>query len=158
MKKHSIIACLLLAFALFLTAHVQAGGFNFWNTKPKVLQPVNGKLEINLAEISDGEAHHFSVRSSNGTLVDFFTLKSRDGVVRAAMDACDICFRAGKGYTQEGDYMVCKNCGQKFASHKINEIKGGCNPAPLNRKIVGDKLVITMADIDANSWYFKHRK
>jgi hypothetical protein len=23
--------------------------------------------------------------------------------------------------------MVCKNCGQKFASNKINVIKGGCN-------------------------------
>ena len=29
--------------------------------------------------------------------------------------------------------MVCNNCGQKFSSDLINEIKGGCNPAPLER-------------------------
>ena len=52
----------------------------------------------------------------------------------------------------------CKNCGQKFASNKINVIKGGCNPAPLNRTVVGDKLVIQMRDINMNSWYMKYRQ
>jgi len=91
-------------------------------------------------------------------MVDFFVLKSSDGIIRAAIDSCDVCYRSGLGYYQEGDYMVCKNCGQKFASAKINEIKGGCNPAPLNRTVVGDKLVINMSDINLNSWYMKYRK
>jgi uncharacterized membrane protein len=51
--------------------------------------------------------------------------------------------------------MVCNNCGQRFPSVKINEIKGGCNPAPLNRKVVGDKLVIKVADIiEGGDLYF----
>jgi uncharacterized membrane protein len=46
----------------------------------------------------------------------------------------------------------------RFASAKINEVKGGCNPAPLTRTIEGDKVVIAMADIDRNSWYCKFKK
>ncbi len=157
MKKTSILILVLL-ISLGMSNHVVAGKFNFWNKKPSMLEPVEGFLQIPLAGISDGEAHHFRVKAQDGTMVHFFTLRSRDGVIRAAMDACDVCYRSGKGYTQDGDYMVCNNCGQKFASNKINVIKGGCNPAPLHRKIEGDNLVIAMTDIEANSWYFQYRK
>jgi len=122
------------------------------------ITPTNGKIEIPVAGISDGKAHHFQVKSDDGTMVSFFVLKSADGVLRAAIDSCDVCYRSGLGYYQEGDKMVCKNCGQKFASSKINDIKGGCNPAPLERTVVGDKLVITMRDINMNSWYMKYRQ
>jgi uncharacterized membrane protein len=108
------------------------------------LTPTNGQLEIPIAGISDGKSHHFQVKAADGTMVTFFVLKSADGVLRAAIDA--------------GDKMVCKNCGQKFTSNKINVIKGGCNPAPLNREVVGDKLVINMRDINMNSWYMKYRQ
>ena len=123
-----------------------------------LLTPTNGKLEIPVAGISDGRAHHYQVKSQDGTMVTFFVLKSADGILRAAIDACDVCYRSGLGYYQEGDNMVCKNCGQKFASNRINDIKGGCNPAPLNRNVVGDKLVIDMRDININSWYMKYRQ
>ncbi len=123
-----------------------------------LISPNNGKLEIPIADISDHEAHHFQVRSTDGTMVTFFVLKSADGILRAAIDSCDVCYRSGLGYYQDGDNMVCKNCGQKFASNKINVIKGGCNPAPLNRTVVGDKLVINMRDVDMNSWYMKYRQ
>ena len=122
------------------------------------LTPTNGQLKIPVAGINDGKAHHFQVKADDGTMVTFFVLKSADGVIRAAIDACDVCYRSGLGYYQDGDFMVCKNCGQRFASNKINVIKGGCNPAPLNRTIVGDNLVINMTDIGMNSWYMKYRK
>ena len=123
-----------------------------------LLNPTNGQLEIPVAGINDGKAHHFQVKASDGNMVTFFVLKSADGVIRAAIDACDVCYRSGLGYYQDGDFMVCKNCGQRFASNKINVIKGGCNPAPLNREVVGDKLVIQMRDVDMNSWYMKYRQ
>ena len=50
--------------------------------------------------------------------------------------------------------MVCMNCGRRFASVKINEVKGGCNPAPLKRTVVGDQLVVQVEDILSGSGYF----
>ena len=122
-----------------------------------LLKPVAGQLQIPLAKVSDGRAHHYQVKADDGTMVSFFILKSNDGVVRAAIDSCDVCYKAGKGYYQEGDFMVCENCGQKFASSRINVVKGGCNPAPLNRVVKGNKLIVEMKDINANKWYMQYR-
>jgi hypothetical protein len=149
---------LMLILALGLTGCSGSSGGKGGGLTGGLITPTNGQLEIPIAGINDGKAHHFTVKAGDGTMVTFFVLKSADGVIRAAIDACDVCYRSGLGYYQEGDNMVCKNCGQKFASNKINVIKGGCNPAPLNRTVVGDKLVINMKDIGMNSWYMKYRK
>ncbi len=155
-KNLAITTILLLCLALVLN------GCSSATSSPSksggLVTPTNGKIEIPVADINDGKAHHFQVKSDDGTMVTFFVLKSADGVLRAAIDACDVCYRSGLGYYQEGDNMVCKNCGQKFASNKINEIKGGCNPAPLDRTVTGDMLVIQMKDINMNSWYMKYRQ
>ena len=113
----------------------------------------NGEVRIDLADISDGKAHYFSMDSNKGK-VDFFVVKSVDGVMRAAFDACDVCYKSKKGYRQEGDMMVCNNCNMKFRTDQINHVKGGCNPAPLNRRIDGKQIVITGQDIAAGAWYF----
>ncbi|MBW2709293.1 MAG: DUF2318 domain-containing protein [Deltaproteobacteria bacterium] len=102
----------------------------------------------------EGKAKHFEFRADNNVTIKYFVLKSSDGVIRAAFDACDVCWPSGKGYYQEQDAMVCRNCGKRFSSVKINEVKGGCNPAPLNRKIDGDNLVIQVADILGGKSYF----
>jgi uncharacterized membrane protein len=107
---------------------------------------------------ADGKAKHFDFRGDNGITVKYFVLKSSDGVIRAAFDACDVCWPSGKGYYQEQDNMVCRNCGRRFASVKINVVKGGCNPAPLSRKIDSDNLVIQVADILAGQSYFDFRR
>jgi len=132
--------------------------FSFWGNKPESLTPKNGILQIPIAEITDGKAHFFEVKAHDGITVSFFVIKSSDGVIRAAIDACDVCYRSGKGYVQKGDFMVCTNCGRKFASTKINEVKGGCNPAPLKRKVSDKNLIIEMKDINENSWYCKYKR
>lgn len=86
--------------------------------------------------------------------IRYFVLKSSDGILRAAFDACDICWRSGKGYYQDGDDMVCTNCGQRFSSVLINEVRGGCNPEPLARNISGENLVIRVEDILKGRKYF----
>lgn len=131
--------------------------FSFFGSKFKTLEPENGTLRIPVDEINDGNAHFFKTRAANGTMVAFFALKSKDGVIRSAIDACDVCYRSGKGYVQDGDFMVCENCKMRFQSSRINVAKGGCNPAPLERNIQGSYLVINMADINKNSWYCKYK-
>ena len=151
---------------LLVVAVVVIGGLAFYlfqtgfNSKPQArtpaIQPEVSATEVSfpLQAFGDGQAQYFQYPVGNGITVRFFIIMSSDGVVRAAYDACDVCWREGKGYYQDGDFMVCRNCGQRFASVKVNEIKGGCNPAPLNRTIVGDKLVIKIADIMQGNQYF----
>ncbi len=142
----------------FITVGMVVSGFSFTFSGPdfKLLTPQNKELRIPTKDVSDGEAHYFKVKADD-LMVSFFVLMSKDGILRAAIDSCDVCYRSGKGYIQEGDFMVCTNCGKRFASNRINDVKGGCNPAPLNRTIVKDNLVISMSEINANSWYCKFK-
>ena len=103
---------------------------------------------------ADGKARHFSYKVDDSITIQYFILKSSDGIIRAAFDACDVCWPSGKGYQQSGDVMVCRNCGRKFASIRVNDVKGGCNPAPLERKIEGEKLVLQVQDILSGKKYF----
>jgi uncharacterized membrane protein len=110
-------------------------------------------VKIPLSVLESGKAI-FLAADMDGKRIHYFALKSSDGVFRAAYDACDVCFRSNKGYRQEGDLMVCNNCGQMFPSVKVNVLKGGCNPAPLVRTVDGDHLLIQKKDIAAGSSYF----
>jgi uncharacterized membrane protein len=101
----------------------------------------------------DGKARHFEHVEGNFS-IRYFILESSDSVIRAAFDACDVCWPAGKGYYQEGDHMVCRNCGRKFASVLVNEVKGGCNPAPLNRIVENGQVIIQVKDILEGKQYF----
>ena len=102
----------------------------------------------------DGKAHFYEYKTGKGITIKYFIMKSSDGVIRAAFDACDVCWREGKGYFQKGDFMICKNCGQRFASTRVNEVRGGCNPAPLTREIKEGNVVIKASDLLEGSRYF----
>ncbi|PLX67289.1 MAG: DUF2318 domain-containing protein [Denitrovibrio sp.] len=140
----------LLLIALIITAIAACGGPK---DKYSKIVPNNGTLTIPLTDVNDGNTHYYTV-NAGGKDIKFFLVKSNDGVIRAAFDACDVCFPEKKGYRQEGDFVVCNNCGQKFHSSRINVIKGGCNPSPLARKNVGDSVIISMKDVTTGARYF----
>lgn len=115
----------------------------------------DGQVAYATRLFDDGQARHFTYQDiEGGTTIAYFILKSTDGVIRAAFDACDVCWPEGKGYVQDGSVMICRNCGRRFESVKINDVQGGCNPAPLNRTIVGDQVVIRVEDLKAGRRYF----
>ncbi len=113
----------------------------------------DGSMRLPLSTFDDGKAHYYTYMNG-GQSIEFFVLKSQDGVVRAAFNACDVCFQSKRGYNQDGDEMVCNNCGQRFPSDQINVLKGGCNPSPLQRSVDGDYLVLLETDIVAGQGYF----
>jgi uncharacterized membrane protein len=128
-----------------------------WNfTVPaKEVRPENGVFAFPASSFADGKAQHFEYKASPDKRVRFFVVKSTDGEIRAAFDACEKCFRAQKGYVQQANDMVCINCGLKFRTDKVNVVTGGCNPSPLQRTIQGDKVVITLNDVTSGLRYFQ---
>jgi hypothetical protein len=113
----------------------------------------NGVVQLAAATFDDYQAHYYTYMH-DGEPIEFFVLKSNDGVVRAAFNACDVCFESHRGYSQSGDEMVCNNCGRRFPADQINVLQGGCNPSPLKRALEGDTLVIRAEDIVAGAGYF----
>jgi uncharacterized membrane protein len=146
------IGVLVVAVAayLFMTNRQKSGAvidgkYSASSTVNQVVYPVG--------HFDDGKARHYEYKTAELT-IKYFIIKSSDGIIRAAFDACDVCWRAGKGYLQQGDDMVCRNCGRKFASVLVNEVKGGCNPAPLTRTVEGDQLIIKVKDILEGKQFF----
>lgn len=151
---------LVMVMVVLLIGVLSLAAWAFWGGKNSGYPAVtaqSGVVAIPASQVSDGKAHFFSYRDG-GTTINFFVLKSNDGVIRAAFDACDVCYRDKEGYRQQGDFMICNACEQRFASDKINEVKGGCNPAPLNRDVQDGKVLIRVADLQTGAWYFSAGK
>ena len=150
------IAILLIGVGFIIFWPRDNGGtLNFGNAlvSYKRLKAKDGIVELPISDFDDGQARYYAYKFPEKA-VFFFALKSSDGVIRAAFDACDVCFQAKKGYKQDGDLMICNNCGQMFPSVRINVEKGGCNPAPLERSTVGNELVISVSDLYRGLKYF----
>lgn len=111
-------------------------------------------VKISLADLAGGKALFFDYVSADRRKARFFVVKSIDGRYRAAFDACDVCYRAKKGYFQDGDDMVCRNCGRHFRTTDVNEISGGCNPIGIPQRIEDGHVVIAASDLDAGLPYF----
>jgi uncharacterized membrane protein len=112
------------------------------------------ELRVPLADVVGGRAKFFDYKLANNQQVRFFVVKSSEGDYRAALDACEVCAHAKQGYRQEGDDMVCNNCGKKFATALIGKIQGGCHPVGLAATADGDSLVIKKAELESGSKYF----
>jgi uncharacterized membrane protein len=135
-----------------------SGGQGTFQTKAKPVSAVKGadgqeRFVFNVSDFQDGRPQYFGV-NHNGKTVRFFMVKAQDGVVRAAFDACDVCYLEKKGYIQQGDFMLCVNCGMKFRLDRINNASGGCNPSPLERTFEGDKIIIYKRDVIKGERYF----
>jgi uncharacterized membrane protein len=137
------------------------GGLEILFPVPTISGPPNTAPVLEFAypvkTFQDGKAHFYEYKAANVT-IKYFILKSSDGIIRAAFDACDVCWPEGKGYSQKDDFMVCRNCGKRFASIRVNEVTGGCNPSALKREVVGDKVAIKLNDILEGRKYFSFPK
>jgi uncharacterized membrane protein len=153
MRNFILVLCVAI-IASFGAPAVNAASGNFTVAAQEV-KPENGLFKFPVSAFADGKARHYEFKTGPDQSVRFFVVKSVDGTIRAALDACDVCFRSKKGYVQNGNDMTCINCGLKFKTDKINEAKGGCNPHPLKRVIEGDKVVISQQDVIAGLKYFQ---
>lgn len=154
-----IIPVVILIIGVVIVLKLKNGPDEIFNFGNKFVQYERSKAENGIITISaslfdDYKARYFTYKFPEEDLF-FFAVKSKDGIIRAAFDSCDVCFRERKGYRQQNNVMVCNNCGQIFPTDRINIEKGGCNPAPLERQVTNGELVIKVDDLYKGLRYFK---
>ncbi|MBL7170009.1 MAG: DUF2318 domain-containing protein [Candidatus Aenigmarchaeota archaeon] len=127
-------------------------GFFFFNGKMgKAALSDDEVVKIPLSDIS--EAAKFYEYDS----IRYFVVLAKDGSIKTAFDACDVCYRSRKGYRQEGSDMICNNCGLSFRIDGLgtkNKNPGGCWPGYLPNKIENDNLVIKKSDLESGKFRF----
>ncbi len=101
----------------------------------------NGLAEIDISDLEKNKVRFFNTDLS-GKKVYFFIARDGEGVYRAAANECQVCFSARTGFRQEGDEIVCNNCGNRYPLNRIATEKGGCNPAPIDPDIKAENGII----------------
>lgn len=150
MKKNVLIGVGVLVVVVLFLLFVRPGIVG------KAIGSSENTVSIPLSEIS-ANAKWYEYDSS-GTTIKFFVVKSADGSIKTAFDACDVCYGAKKGYSQQGDLMVCNNCGNKYPISGLgteNTRGGGCWPGYLPSKIRGDSIIIKKSDIEKGEYRFR---
>lgn len=117
---------------------------------------IDGQSELDVKIFDDNLAHYYHTKLPNGKIIYFFVVKDKAGIYRAAANACQICFDARMGFRQEGDFMVCSTCGNKYPLEKIATEKGGCNPGPINPNLEAEdgKIIIEQSDLKQVAEFF----
>ena len=143
---------LFILTLIFVGTPAQAFG-GFFGSSTETVKATDGKIILDTAKLEKGGSQHYKY-SEGKTSIKFFVVRDNQGTVRAALDACDVCWHEGKGYKLQDGAMLCVNCGQKFALNRIGEARGGCNPHIVTFGLDGDKLTVTTQELLAGSKYF----
>jgi high-affinity iron transporter len=114
----------------------------------KRLVAQNGHVEIPLSELMDSSLHFYAADVDN-TVIRFLVIHRTNGDYATALDACQICGR--QGYRQEGQNVVCRNCGAAIYIPSIGE-SGGCNPIAVKSHVEGGEVIVDLLALtEANS-------
>ncbi len=112
------------------------------------------EVVLDLGGLSDGQARFFDYQAPDGGKIRYFVVRGQDGVIRAALDACDECWQDGEGHYQEGDEMVCRTCEKRFPLNSLNSVTSRCNPVPLSVAVANNKAVIDPKSLMEGRRYF----
>lgn len=117
---------------------------------------IGDKVQIAESEFKGTEANFYNTKLSSGETIYYFVVRDKQGIFRAAANACQVCFDDRQGFHQEGDYMVCNTCRSRYPLSKIATEKGGCNPGPINPnlEVVDGNVIIKEADLKEVAFFF----
>lgn len=115
------------------------------SAEPVVTVEKDGYLSIPIKDLS--QTASFYKANLGDTEVELVALKDSNGNLRTAFNACQVCYSSGRGYyVQDGDYLVCQNCGNSFTIDQVGVLSGGCNPWPIlddDRTVTDDEIQIS---------------
>ncbi|MGH9560039.1 MAG: Fe-S-containing protein, partial [Terracidiphilus sp.] len=133
------ILCILVVLSLaaeFVYAHAMNAP-----APARALVAQNNKVRIPLSELQDGSVHFYTADVGNA-VIRFIIIHQTNGNYATALDACQIC--GWSGYRQEGQNVVCRNCGATIYLPSVGET-GGCNPIPVKSSIEAGEVIVDLS-------------
>lgn len=99
---------------------------------------------------------------ANGTTVQVLAVQASDGSIRLALNTCQVCNGSPYAYfEQDGDWFICQNCGNRFASTEVGIVSGGCRPVPITDDIYTEQdgtFIIPATYLEENAALFENWK
>lgn len=117
-------------------------------------------LTIQTADIT--ETAKFYPVKIDGMAMEVLAVKAPDGTIRTAFNTCEVCYDSGRGYyKQDGDVLVCQNCGNRFKTDHIEVQSNGCNPWPIfseNKTVTDDSITVSYDFLSESTKVFENWK
>lgn len=97
----------------------------------------------------------YQITSNTGKNIEYFLVQDSNGNIKAAFNACDVCYNAHLGYSQVGMNMKCNNCGNQYAISDLGSAgTGGCWPGHLPHSEGSTEIFINHSDLETGAYYF----
>ena len=165
-----LIALAILAVVLFAGSNL--GRNEAAKTQSSTSVPAQSSSEI-VATVDDSggiiieksnitEDALFVTYDADGMTMGLLAVRASDGTIRTAWNTCQVCNGSPAAYfVQEGDALVCRNCGNKFTMDQVGRTSAGCDPVPIsgNARIETDgQILIPKETIEENKGLFTNWK
>lgn len=151
-SKRNLIIIFGLTIMLIVTFFLTRGG----STGDGNTASAGSDLIIPKSEITE-TAKFFPVKVGK-TNMEVMAVKASDGTIRTAFNTCQVCNGSPRAYyKQQGNVVICQNCGNKFSMDMIEQQRGGCNPIPImkdEKTDDGTNIIISKAFIEQNKGLF----
>lgn len=158
MAAVGILVVAIAAFSIILSQGEDPVGSNQASAASATNE--NGDIVIPIADIT--ETATFYAYKELDSEMEVLAVKASDGTIRTAFNTCQVCYSSGRGYyVQEGDVLVCQNCGNRFSMDEVEVTKGGCNPVPIfeeQKQVTDDSIIIPKAFLEEAEIIFKNWK
>ena len=113
----------------------------------RMLVAENSQVRIPLSDLTDSSVHFYTA-DVNDAVIRFIVMHRGDGDYVTALDACEIC--GWSGYRQEGQNVVCRNCGATIYLPSVGET-GGCNPIPVKSRVDNGEVIVDLSALSSSA-------
>jgi high-affinity iron transporter len=134
-------AILCIAVVLSFAGDYVYGRVSAAPSPAKTLVAQDNEVRIPLSELTDSSLHFYKA-DVNNTVIRFLVIHKQNGDYAVALDACQICGTAG--YRQEGQTVICRNCGAAIYIPSIGQ-SGGCNPISVKSRVAGGEVIVDLS-------------
>jgi uncharacterized membrane protein len=141
-RAFALLAAAALALVPLAACSTEGGSQEAEPQSAEIQSVKDADIVIPVSGISETAA--FYPAEIDGTELEVLAVKAPDGSIRTAFNTCQVCYDSGRGYyVQDGDVLVCQNCGNRFPMDRVEVESGGCNPVPIfdGNKTVDDSNI-----------------
>lgn len=159
-NKVIVIAGILIIIiaAIFIVKGNFGGGADLAIQKGESTTASSGAVDLVIPKGEISETVKFFPLKAGSTNMEVLAVKAPDGTIRTAFNTCQVCNGSPKAYyKQQGNVLVCQNCGNKFSMDMLEKQRGGCNPVPImkeNKTDDANNIVISKDFIEKNKDLF----
>lgn len=146
-----LLTMIVISYSVLIGGTIAAQKSKAIISKPLKAVVKDKRVTIATGKFEDGKLHRFSVNVQSANVV-FLIINKGSNIYGVVLDACEIC--GPVGFYQEEENIICIACESVINKSSVG-FRGGCNPIPLEYKIVNKNIVIEEKDLIKSVKWFK---